>query len=54
MTKDVMSLNGKVATLNRFISKSTEKCISFFDQIKKRKKFKWTEECQAALQELKN
>lgn len=51
--KYVMSLNEKVATLNRFISKSTDKCISFFDQVKKGKNFKWTEECQTAFEKLK-
>lgn len=46
-------LNGKVATLSRFISKATNKCIHFFDTLKKDKgKFVWTTECEAAFREL--
>lgn len=47
------SLNGKVATLSRFISKAIDKCIHFFDALKKDKgKFVWITECEAAFQEL--
>ena len=28
--KEVQSLNGKIATLNRFISRVTDKCLPFF------------------------
>ena len=41
--KEVQSLNGKVATLNRFISRVTDKCIPFFCTLKK--SFEWTAEC---------
>ena len=44
--KELQSLNGKVAALSRFISKATDKCIPFFDALKKgRKFFDWTPEC---------
>ena len=33
--KDVQSLTGKVAALSRFISRSTDKCIPFFNVLKK-------------------
>ncbi|GJZ34460.1 reverse transcriptase domain-containing protein [Tanacetum coccineum] len=33
--KDVQRLNGKLASLNRFLSKSTEKSLSFFKTLKK-------------------
>ena len=33
--KEVQSLNGKVATLNRFVSRATEKCLPFFRTLKK-------------------
>ena len=36
--KELQSLNGKVAALSRFISKATDKCIPFFDSLKKGKK----------------
>ena len=41
--KAVQSLNGKVAALNRFVSKATDKCLPFFRVLKK--SFKWTDEC---------
>ena len=33
--KEVQSLNGKVATLNRFVSRETDKCLPFFRTLKK-------------------
>ena len=33
--KEVQSLIGKVATLNRFVSKATDKCMPFFKVLKK-------------------
>ena len=41
--KEVQSLNGKVAALNRFVSKATDKCLPFFRTLKK--SFEWTDEC---------
>ena len=41
--KVVQSLNGKVAALNRFVSKATDKCLPFFRVL--RKSFEWTDEC---------
>jgi hypothetical protein len=49
--KEVQSLTGKVAALNRFVSRSTDKCLPFFRTL--RKAFQWTEECQKAFEELK-
>ena len=49
--KAVQSLNGKVAALNRFISKATDKCLPFFRAL--RKSFEWTDECEKAFKELK-
>ena len=37
--KDVQRLTGRIAILNRFISKSSEKCKEFYDILKKNKKF---------------
>ena len=42
--KEVQSLNGKIAALNRFVSRATDKCLPFFRTLKK--SFKWTAECQ--------
>ena len=49
--KEVQSLNGKVAVLNRFVSRATDKCLPFFRMLKK--SFEWTAECQQAFKELK-
>ena len=49
--KEVQSLNGKVAALNRFVSRATDKCLPFFHTLKK--SFEWTNECQQAFEELK-
>ena len=49
--KEVQSLNGKIAALNRFVSRATNKCLPFFRIL--RKSFEWTAECQQAFEELK-
>ena len=41
--KEVQSLTGRVAALNRFVSKATDKCLPFFRVLKKT--FEWTYEC---------
>ncbi|KAL5770369.1 hypothetical protein ACOSP7_014523 [Xanthoceras sorbifolium] len=51
--KHVQSLNGQVAALSRFISESTDKCVPFFNILRRNKKFEWTEECELAFQKLK-
>uniref|UniRef100_A0A2N9J642 Uncharacterized protein n=1 Tax=Fagus sylvatica TaxID=28930 RepID=A0A2N9J642_FAGSY len=50
-TKEVQRLTGRVAALNRFVSRSTDKCLPFFKTLKKA--FTWTSECQQAFEELK-
>ena len=49
--KEVQSLTGRVAALNRFVSKATDKCLPFFKIL--RKAFEWTDQCQKAFQDLK-
>ena len=49
--KEVQSFTGRVAALNRFVSKATDKCLPFFRVLKKT--FKWTDDCQRAFQDLK-
>ena len=49
--KEVQSLNGKVAAMNRFVSRAMDKCFPFFCTLKK--SFEWTAECQQAFKELK-
>ena len=47
----MQSLNGRVAALNKFIFRATDKCLHFFKTLKKA--FEWTNECQKAFEELK-
>lgn len=42
-----------VAALNRFISRSADRCRPFYLLINKWKGFEWSEECTAAFQQLK-
>ena len=42
-----------IATLNRFISKSSDKCRLFFKILRKNIKFSWTKECELAFQQFK-
>ena len=49
--KEVQSLNGKIAALNRFMSRATDKCLPFFRTLKK--SFEWMAECQQAFEDLK-
>ncbi|KAL0385933.1 UNVERIFIED_CONTAM: Retrovirus-related Pol polyprotein from transposon gypsy [Sesamum radiatum] len=51
--KDVQKLTGKIASLNCFISRSADKSLLFFKSLGKAKEFKWTKECEQALQSLK-
>ena len=44
-------MNSKVAALNRFVSKATDKCLPFFRVL--RKSFEWMDECQKAFEDLK-
>jgi hypothetical protein len=51
--KDIMKLTGMMAALDRFISKLGEKGLLFIKLLKKSDKFKWTDEVDQALEELK-
>ncbi|KAI5343694.1 hypothetical protein L3X38_011570 [Prunus dulcis] len=48
--KEIQSLTGRAAALNRFLSKSTDMCRPFFKALKKGQKNKWDEECEVAFQ----
>nr|GEV96402.1 reverse transcriptase domain-containing protein [Tanacetum cinerariifolium] len=53
---DVQRLNGKLANLNRFMSKSAEKSLPFFKTLKKCTKksdFQWTTEAEIAFKQMK-
>ncbi|KAI9153774.1 hypothetical protein LWI28_016358 [Acer negundo] len=51
--KQAQGLTGRIVALNRFISHSTDKCLSFFKIIKQGKKLKWDEQSELAFQALK-
>ncbi|GJT04183.1 reverse transcriptase domain-containing protein [Tanacetum coccineum] len=54
--KDVQKLNGKLASLNRFLAKSAEKSLPFFKTLKKCTKksdFCWTDEAESAFKQMK-
>ena len=50
----MQKLTGMAAALNRFISRSVDRCRPFFLLINKWKGFEWTEECATAFQQLKD
>ncbi|XP_024015134.1 uncharacterized protein LOC112088911 [Eutrema salsugineum] len=52
--REVQRLTGRVAALNKFISRSTDKCLPFYDTLRGNQKFEWDERCETAFQELKN
>ena len=44
--KEVQKLIGRIAMLNRFVSKAMDKCLPFFMTLKQA--FVWTDECEKA------
>ena len=52
-TKKVHSLTGRVAALNKFISKAMDKCLPFFDSLKGNKRFLWDNKCEQTFTSLK-
>ncbi|KAG7578456.1 Reverse transcriptase domain [Arabidopsis thaliana x Arabidopsis arenosa] len=51
--KEVQRLTGRIAALNRFISRSTDKCLPFYNLLKRREKFTWDDASEKAFAELK-
>ena len=51
--KKVQSLTGRVTALGRFMSRLGDRCLSFFNTLKKVKNFKGTEKCQKSFEQLK-
>lgn len=54
--REIQRLTGMAAALNKFISKSSDKCHAFFHALKgkSRRSFEWTADCDTALTELKS
>ncbi|GFY91230.1 hypothetical protein Acr_07g0014260 [Actinidia rufa] len=51
--REVQQLTGRVAALNRFVSKSADKCLPFFKILRKSQTFQWSEESENAFRQLK-
>ena len=49
--KEVQKLTSRIAALNRFVSRATNKCLLFFKTLKQA--FAWTDECEAVFEDLK-
>lgn len=49
--KEVQKLTGRIAALNKFVSRAMDKCLPFFKTL--RQAFAWIDKCEAAFQELK-
>ena len=43
--KEVQKLTGRIAALNRFVSRAMDKCLPSFKTLKQA--FAWTDECEA-------
>ena len=52
--KDMQRLASRIATLNLFISRSADKCLSFFKLLKNSTRFVWDNQCEAAFTNLKS
>ncbi|KAG7548086.1 Ribonuclease H domain [Arabidopsis suecica] len=53
--REVQRLTGRVAALNRFISRSTDRCLPFYNLLRKaNKNFTWDENCEKAFKDLKD
>lgn len=48
IVKEVQRLTRRLATLNHFVSRATNKCLPFFKVLRKVSKFEWTPKCKEA------
>ncbi|KAK3021856.1 hypothetical protein RJ639_047864 [Escallonia herrerae] len=51
--KEIQVLTGRIVALNRFLSRSAERCLLFFNALENIKNFEWTAECQVSFEALK-
>ncbi|KAF8095016.1 hypothetical protein N665_0346s0013 [Sinapis alba] len=52
-SREIQRLTGRVAALNRSISRSTDKCLPFYELLRGNKRFLWDEVCEQAFAALK-
>ena len=50
---EVQQFTGRVVALNRFVSNSEDKFLSFFKILRKNKTFEWTDQSEMTFQQLK-
>ena len=50
----MQTFTGMIAALNRFVSRSADRCRPFYQLLKKWKGFQWTKECDIAFRDLKS
>ncbi|XP_010451519.1 PREDICTED: uncharacterized protein LOC104733653 [Camelina sativa] len=53
-TREVQRLSGRIAALNRFISRSTDKCLPFYQLLCRNKRVEWDKKCELAFTQLKD
>ncbi|XP_019184330.1 PREDICTED: uncharacterized protein LOC109179233 [Ipomoea nil] len=49
----ISGVHDRLAALSRFVSKSADKTVPFFEAVKKKEGFAWTAECQKSFEEFK-
>lgn len=52
--REVQQLTGWIPALNRFISRSMDKCLPFYQLLRGNKHFEWDDRCEKAFQQLKS
>ena len=53
LVKDIQKMVKRIAALNRFIFRSTKKCLPFFKILRSAAKLAWDDQCNKAFEELK-
>ncbi|XP_024015214.1 uncharacterized protein LOC112088924 [Eutrema salsugineum] len=51
--REVQKLTGRIAALNRFIFRSTDKCLPFYQILRGNKHLEWNDDCEHAFKQLK-
>ncbi|XP_019087469.1 PREDICTED: uncharacterized protein LOC109127325 [Camelina sativa] len=51
---EVQRLTGRIPALNRFIARSTDKCLTVYQLLRGNKDFHWDEGCEIAVRQLKD
>ena len=51
--KEIQRLTGRITALNRFISRSVDKCLPFFKLLRNSTRFIWDGQCEKAFANLK-